>query len=314
MTAGNRTPEAEKPDRRCRHAAIGWIVWPGRHARPILRLSRADRPIGTWLLLLPCWWGCCWPCCMTGGGMARPVDIRGVRHRGRPDARRGLHLERHHRPPHRRRRRAHRRSRPIPAGAGNGAARWPGADGAGAGGFLHPADLQHRWPSRWACCRWLPVCDLSFCQAVHVVAAGLSRAGLQLGRACWPGRRIPGGWSWPRGPLPGGHRVDAFLRHDLCPSGRGGRRADRGEIDRAAFRRGERRAGCAAFLVGAVQPDGGGVVLALCRATTACRDAAGAGRRVGVGLAPGTGNSRAFRRGGRRGPACGCSAPTGMRA
>lgn len=25
--------------------------------RPFLRLSRADRPIGTWLLLLPCWWG-----------------------------------------------------------------------------------------------------------------------------------------------------------------------------------------------------------------------------------------------------------------
>jgi 4-hydroxybenzoate polyprenyltransferase len=26
-------------------------------SRPYLRLSRADRPIGTWLLLLPCWWG-----------------------------------------------------------------------------------------------------------------------------------------------------------------------------------------------------------------------------------------------------------------
>ena len=26
-------------------------------ARPYLRLSRADRPIGTWLLLIPCWWG-----------------------------------------------------------------------------------------------------------------------------------------------------------------------------------------------------------------------------------------------------------------
>jgi 4-hydroxybenzoate polyprenyltransferase len=25
-------------------------------ARPYLRLARADRPIGTWLLLLPCWW------------------------------------------------------------------------------------------------------------------------------------------------------------------------------------------------------------------------------------------------------------------
>ena len=26
-------------------------------SRPFLRLSRVDRPIGTWLLLIPCWWG-----------------------------------------------------------------------------------------------------------------------------------------------------------------------------------------------------------------------------------------------------------------
>lgn len=26
-------------------------------SRPYLRLSRADRPAGTWLLLIPCWWG-----------------------------------------------------------------------------------------------------------------------------------------------------------------------------------------------------------------------------------------------------------------
>ncbi|MFD3189853.1 4-hydroxybenzoate octaprenyltransferase [Sedimentitalea sp. HM32M-2] len=35
--------------------------WVDRYAppatRPFLRLSRADRPIGTWLLLIPCWWG-----------------------------------------------------------------------------------------------------------------------------------------------------------------------------------------------------------------------------------------------------------------
>ncbi|PIE08180.1 MAG: 4-hydroxybenzoate octaprenyltransferase [Rhodobacterales bacterium] len=35
--------------------------WVDRHApawsRPYLRLSRADRPIGSWLLLIPCWWG-----------------------------------------------------------------------------------------------------------------------------------------------------------------------------------------------------------------------------------------------------------------
>ncbi|MCK0142629.1 4-hydroxybenzoate octaprenyltransferase [Aliiroseovarius sp. F20344] len=32
------------------HRAPAW-------SRPYLRLSRADRPIGTWLLLIPCWWG-----------------------------------------------------------------------------------------------------------------------------------------------------------------------------------------------------------------------------------------------------------------
>ena len=35
--------------------------WVDRFApapfRPYLRLSRADRPIGTWLLLIPCLWG-----------------------------------------------------------------------------------------------------------------------------------------------------------------------------------------------------------------------------------------------------------------
>ena len=25
-------------------------------SRPYLRLSRLDRPIGTWLLMMPCWW------------------------------------------------------------------------------------------------------------------------------------------------------------------------------------------------------------------------------------------------------------------
>ena len=35
-----------------------WVdLYAPAWARPYLRLSRADRPIGTWLLLLPCWWG-----------------------------------------------------------------------------------------------------------------------------------------------------------------------------------------------------------------------------------------------------------------
>jgi len=56
MTAESRTEEARG---QVSDAVKG--NWVDRLApswsRPYLRLSRADRPIGTWLLLLPCWWG-----------------------------------------------------------------------------------------------------------------------------------------------------------------------------------------------------------------------------------------------------------------
>ena len=56
MSAPEETPE---PDGSVADAVKG--NWADRIApeatRPYLRLSRADRPIGTWLLLLPCWWG-----------------------------------------------------------------------------------------------------------------------------------------------------------------------------------------------------------------------------------------------------------------
>lgn len=53
MTQATPTPEGQVSD-----AVKGnWVdrLAPAR-TRPYLRLSRADRPIGTWLLLLPCWW------------------------------------------------------------------------------------------------------------------------------------------------------------------------------------------------------------------------------------------------------------------
>ena len=50
MPEGHSTVADAPPDNWVdRYAPVGW--------RPWLRLSRADRPIGTWLLLLPCWWG-----------------------------------------------------------------------------------------------------------------------------------------------------------------------------------------------------------------------------------------------------------------
>ncbi|NDV02061.1 4-hydroxybenzoate octaprenyltransferase [Pseudoroseicyclus tamaricis] len=51
--------------------------WVDRRApaalQPYLRLSRADRPAGTWLLLLPCWWGLA--LAMLSTGQARPGDL-----------------------------------------------------------------------------------------------------------------------------------------------------------------------------------------------------------------------------------------------
>ena len=60
MTAQDEMPEGSTtPTGQVADAVRG--NWVDRLAppatRPYLRLSRADRPIGTWLLLLPCWWG-----------------------------------------------------------------------------------------------------------------------------------------------------------------------------------------------------------------------------------------------------------------
>jgi 4-hydroxybenzoate polyprenyltransferase len=45
-----------------------WVDrWAPPATRPYLRLSRADRPIGTWLLLIPCWWGLLTAALMEGG-------------------------------------------------------------------------------------------------------------------------------------------------------------------------------------------------------------------------------------------------------
>ena len=53
------TPRMPEPAGQVADAVAGnWVDrWAPAAARPYLRLSRADRPIGTWLLLLPCWWG-----------------------------------------------------------------------------------------------------------------------------------------------------------------------------------------------------------------------------------------------------------------
>ena len=53
------TVETPEPEGHVADAVKGnWVdKYAPEATRPYLRLSRADRPIGTWLLLLPCWWG-----------------------------------------------------------------------------------------------------------------------------------------------------------------------------------------------------------------------------------------------------------------
>ena len=54
MTETDRMPEPQIADA----VKDNWVDrYALVRARPFLRLSRADRPVGTWLLLLPCLWG-----------------------------------------------------------------------------------------------------------------------------------------------------------------------------------------------------------------------------------------------------------------
>jgi 4-hydroxybenzoate polyprenyltransferase len=61
MSAPSELPEPAQPLADMRVADAPVDNWVDRYApaaaRPYLRLSRADRPIGTWLLLIPCLWG-----------------------------------------------------------------------------------------------------------------------------------------------------------------------------------------------------------------------------------------------------------------
>ncbi len=58
MTPDDQMPEPVDDGRVADATNRNWVdhLAP-RKSRPYLRLSRADRPAGTWLLLIPCWWG-----------------------------------------------------------------------------------------------------------------------------------------------------------------------------------------------------------------------------------------------------------------
>ncbi len=67
--------QSPTPDGRVADAVKdNWVdIYAPAWTRPYLRLSRADRPIGTWLLLLPCWWGLA--LAMIAGQNARWEDL-----------------------------------------------------------------------------------------------------------------------------------------------------------------------------------------------------------------------------------------------
>jgi 4-hydroxybenzoate polyprenyltransferase len=64
-------------DRRVADAVAGhWVdrLAPWR-ARPYLRLARIDRPIGWWLLLLPCWWSSALAAIASGAAFPNPAHL-----------------------------------------------------------------------------------------------------------------------------------------------------------------------------------------------------------------------------------------------
>jgi 4-hydroxybenzoate polyprenyltransferase len=76
MTDQNQTPDLPNDDggRVADATDLNWVdrfcpLW----SRPYLRLSRADRPAGTWLLLIPCWWGLLLAILLDPNGL-QPID------------------------------------------------------------------------------------------------------------------------------------------------------------------------------------------------------------------------------------------------
>ena len=158
--------------------------WVDRHAPPLRALSalsRIDRPIGTWLLLLPCWWGAflgaaapdragwltVWIVVACGIGA---VLMRGAGCTWNDVTDRDIDDKV-----------ARTRSRPIPSGqvTTRQALIWMGVQTGVAA--LDPVHLQ-----LGGCRAWGAVAgaggDLPVCQALHMVAADISGAGVQLGR------------------------------------------------------------------------------------------------------------------------------------
>ena len=213
--------------------------WADRYApesvRPYLRLARLDRPIGFWLLLLPCWWSVGlaevalhqpypspWLLTLFAVG-ALLMRASGCAYND--------YIDRDYDA-----RSARTASRPIPSGQVTPAEALAFAAICALGGLLGARPVQrlhHQARRRLARAgRHLPVSE-----ALHALAADRARARLQLGRAGRLGggdgrRRHPGAAALCRLGA-----VDHRLRHHLRPPGPRGRPAARPALDRHPLRR-----------------------------------------------------------------------------
>ena len=126
--------------------------------------------------------------------------------------------------------------RPIPSGQVSGAPGRRLSGRATARRIPDPAAVQSLHdPARRAVAR--PCLHLSADEAHHLLAAGVPRPHLQLGRAHGLGRRYGRARTAGVCALRRRHRLDSPLRHHLCAPGQGGRRAHRRQVDGPQARR-----------------------------------------------------------------------------
>ena len=153
--------------------------------RPFASLMRLDRPIGTWLL----YWPCAWSVALAGvGGPLGPLPV--VLPRRLRDAQRGLRLQRHRRQGPRPARSSAPACARSPAGASSVRSAWvliaiavrdrPPRPGSAQPHGGDRRARQHRAGGR-----------LPLHEAHHLVAAGVARPRLLLGRAWSAGPRSP---------------------------------------------------------------------------------------------------------------------------
>ncbi|WP_029349618.1 4-hydroxybenzoate octaprenyltransferase [Bosea sp. 117] len=68
MNASPAGPSTTSAGPRPADATLSWVDRAPAASRPFLRLARADRPIGSWLLVIPCWWSTALAAHMSGAG------------------------------------------------------------------------------------------------------------------------------------------------------------------------------------------------------------------------------------------------------